>query len=233
MNSFNTDQSVNTEQTADQLTFKVGEREYSQEDAVKKIANADEHISKIQAENQELRDKQAALEAQVAQSTKIEEALAKLSTQQQSQESLTIPQTDGMSEEQIGAIAENTLKSYLEAENTKKAEAEAISVAEKTFKETLASLQVQFGDKVDDQMKAYSQESGIPYDTLVKTAQDPSGSKLLLSALKVTTPRTEHAPSSSFNINAGVQQEKNPIDWKKFTSKDIHAKLIEARAAAQ
>jgi len=232
MDSFNTDQSVNTEQSADQLTFKVGEREYSQEDAIKSITHAKDHISKLESENQELRDNKATLEVQVASSTKLDDALKLMRQEQQPQESLTVPQTEGMSEEQIGAIAENTLKSYLEAENAKKAEAEAISVAEKTFKETLASLQVQFGDKVDDQMKAYSQESGIPYETLVKTAQDPSGSKLLLSALKVTTPRTEHAPSGSFNINAGVQQEKNPINWKKFTSKDIHAKLIEARAAA-
>ncbi len=62
------------EQTTDQLTFRVGGRRCDVEGAINKIENADKHIKTIEAEKQGYKDRLAALETKVAQSTKIEDA---------------------------------------------------------------------------------------------------------------------------------------------------------------
>lgn len=89
MESFNTDQS---EQNAtDQLTFKVGDREYNAESASTKITNGDAHIAKIEAENAELRAKLESAASAEEIDAKIQAAL-KLNAEKQEGQPTPAPQ---------------------------------------------------------------------------------------------------------------------------------------------
>jgi len=48
---------MSEENTQDQVLFTIADRDYTSEDAAKKIENADGHISNLEAENQDLRHK--------------------------------------------------------------------------------------------------------------------------------------------------------------------------------
>ena len=131
----------NTQQSTDQLTFSVGERSFNAESAATKIEAADSHIKTIEQENQEYKDRLAALEAQVAQSTKIDDALAKLQ-QQQSQESQATEVTPSVSEEQIGASVAKQMEDYLAKQRAEEAQRNAQTLSQTTFEETGAALQL-------------------------------------------------------------------------------------------
>jgi len=197
MDSFKPDQGA--EQTTDQLTFKVGEREFNADSAATKISAADAHIATVETENQSYKDRIASLEAQVAQGTKIEDALSQL--QAGTQESQTTPDTNGVSEEQIGAIANRQIEGFLAERQAQQVQADAKALAETTFQNTGAELVKMYGDDVDKAVEAKATELGIAKKDMYAMATSPSQSKMLLEFMKVGTPSDQSAPSGDFNTH--------------------------------
>jgi len=225
--SFQDQENTTTEQTTDQLTFTVGDRTFDADSAATKIGAADEHIAKIEAENAAVREQMAALEAKVAQSTKIDEALNQLHS---TDETKTTPDTKGVSEEQIGAIATKQIEDYLAAQQVKEAQAQALALSEKTFKETSEALVSQFGDKTDEVMKTKAQEMGITFDELIGLAKQPATAKLLLQNIAPSISK-QSAPSGSFNSASfnGQAAPAQDIDWSKGGSNHIFEALQASR----
>lgn len=198
MESFNApDQDVQPEQSADQLTFTVGNRQFDVESAAKKISAADEHISRLEAERAAERQRIAELEAQLAQSTKLEEALQKL--QADKPESRSQVETPYFDPEKLSATArEAALAAIKEQEEAKKL-AEQKSIAEQTFKDTQAKLAAIYGTELD---KAVEEHAGVSLQTALKMAQDPEQSKALLRLMKVPQSKPSAPPSGSLNTVA-------------------------------
>lgn len=221
----------NNQNQADQLTFKVGERSFDAESAATKIEAADSHIRTIEQENQEYKDRLAALEAQVAQSTKIDEALAKLQ-QQPTQESQAQGVTPSVSEEQIGAIAAKQMEEYLANQKLEEDRKAAETLAEQTFRETGEALASMYGDKVDDAVKAKAESLGINPNDLYEMARSPKTAKVLLETLKVNSPVNQATPSGSFNTSGIPHKapEKFVDKSKGYTSSTILAALEQAGA---
>ena len=185
------DQENTQETNTDQLSFKVGEREYNVESATTKIEHSNQHINTIESENQGYKDRIAALEAQVAQSTKIDDALAKLQ-QQQTQESQPTEVTPSVSEEQIGAIATKKMEEYL-------AQQRVSELSERTFKETGEKLTAIYGDNTDKAMTDKAAELGITPQAIFDMAKNPATASLLLESMKAPSSVNQAAPSGSFN----------------------------------
>ena len=185
-------------ESTDQLSFKVGEREFNAESAATKIENADSHINTIESENQGYKERIAALEAQVAQSTKIDDALAKLQ-QQQSQDNQPTEVTPSVSEEQIGAIATKQMEEYLAAQRVSEANAAATALSERTFRETGEKLTAIYGDNTDKAMADKAAELGISPQAIFDMAKNPATASLLLESMKAPSSVNQAAPSGSFN----------------------------------
>ena len=220
------------EQTTDQLTFSVGERSFNAESAATKIENADSHIQTIEAENQGYKERLAALEAQVAQSTKIDEALAKLQTQQVPQESQSTEVTPSVSEEQIGAIATKQMEVYLANQRAEEAQRNAQSLSENTYQETGAALNALYGDKTDEAMKAKAVELGVNAQELYEMAKSPATAKMLLETMKVSSPASQATPSGSFNTQTIAHNAPDKlVDYSKgVTSSTVMDALDKAGA---
>jgi len=234
MPDFSTDQTANqsnNEQTTDQLTFKVGEREYSAEAAATKIAASDEHINRIEAENAEIRASLEAVQLDNKSRMSVEEALKQLQNPAETQESQTHPSTEGMSVEQIGEIASKQLKVLMDAQTLEASEQAAKDKALSTFESTKGVLEKQFGDKTEEVMNTKAKEMGVSIDHLITLASDPVTSSLLLQSMKVRSPVTQANPSSSFNTSSlgNVPAPSDNPTWYKGSSTDIMKELQSRR----
>lgn len=215
----------------DQLTFKVGEREYDAGSAATKIANGDSHITTLESEAQVSRDEIASLKAKLEQSTSLDDALNKIKNQsQEPQESLAEPQTSGVSEERIGEIANQRIEELLAARAVQADQASAEALKLKTFNETKAELEKAYGDKVGEAIVAKAAELGCTVDDIDSMAKDPAQSRLLLASMKVPTSVNDATPSGSFNTTSFSQ---NPSEgkkgWYKGSSTDIMNELQRLR----
>jgi len=214
------------EQTTDQLTFSVGERSFDAESAATKIQNADQHISTIEAENQGYKERLAALEAQVAQSTKIDDALAKLQNQQVPQENQPSGVTAPVSEEQIGEIAIKKMQEQLAAQQEEASRKAAETLAESTYRETGEKLTAFYGDKTDDAMAAKAKELGISNQAIFDMAKNPVTAKLLLESMKISPSAPQSAPSGSFNT-ASIHNNA-PERHMDYSKKPTSSTILEA-----
>jgi chromosome segregation ATPase len=233
MENFKSDDHIATPTTNQEattsLSFKVGEREYDVDSAVKKISNADSHISNLEKEQAEARTRIAELEAKLEQSTKLEDALKQLKP---SQETLTPEQpTSAVSKEQLEELVKQQAGSFLQQQEQLKAEQEAQALAAKTFQETKAALVERFGDKTERVMAEKANEMGTTLDHLIQMAKSPVESKLLLASLNTQTPSTDFVPNSSVNLGTSNPNSSRHIEsWNKVTSSSISEALAKAGA---
>lgn len=217
--------------SSDQMTFNVGDRSFNAETATTKIEAGDAHITKIESENQTYKDQLAAMQLQLDQSTKIDDALAKLSLPQQpSQDSQPTEVTPSVSEEQIGVIATTQIEAYLADQRVKDSQAAAQALADKTFKETGAKLFAKYGDKADEAMATQAQKLGISTEAVFNMAKDPAIAQLLLAQMDVAATPAQAVPQNSFASPRSEQAAPaDTIDWTKSGSKHIFEALQAAR----
>ena len=186
------DQAPKNEST-DQLSFTVGDRSFNTEQAVTKITAADEHIARLEAEN-------ASLKESNAKSTSIDEALAQLREQNATpQNSQPITDTNVVSEEQIGAIANSQIAEYLAAKQVEDNAKAAEDLAAKTYRETGEQLQAIYGDKTDEAMATKAKELGISTAAIFDMAKNPATAQMLLQSMKVNSAPAQSTPSGGYN----------------------------------
>jgi len=210
---------------ADQpLTFNVGERTFDTDSAITKIQAADEHIARLEAENAEYKSK-------VEQSTSIDEALAQLREKNAApQNSQPTPDTTGVSEEQIGAIANKQIAEFLAAKQVEEHASAAEALAKRTYMETGEQLKAIYGDKTDEAIATKAAELGVPSKELFDMATNPTTAKLLLQTMKANPAPSQPTPSGGYNsAHVSSQQSESFIDYSKpITSSTITAALKQA-----
>jgi len=217
--------------SSDQMTFNVGDRSFNVETATTKIEAGDAHITKIESENQDYQTTIAAMQLQLDQSTKIDDALAKLNLQQQpSQDSQPTEVTPSVSEEQIGVIAATQIEAVLADRQVKANAATVKALADKTFDETEARLKVKYGDKYKEAVQLQATKLGVDLNRMTQMASDPVTAQLLLAQMDVAPTPAQATPQNSFAQHS--VQEVAPaegIDWTKGGSKHIFEALQAAR----
>lgn len=183
------EQTPSTETTQEQApqeqakpTFVVGDRTYDEEAAAKKIANADSHISTLEAELAQERARAAELEKEAAKAQELEKAL-----QRKSEEATT--KSEPVDVEKI--IEE------------KFAVKEQQRVAEDTFKATSQALVDQFGaENVDSVVSEKMQAVGKTLEDAMQMAANPSDAKVLMALLGSGDPK----PKPTFGGISGAHQ---------------------------
>jgi len=216
----------------DQLSFKVGDREFNAESAATKIGAADEHIGRIETENATYAAKIAELEAQLINSTKLDDALAQLNNAN-NQDSQPTPDTNGVSEEQVGLIATQQMEQYLANKQAADQQQAAVDLSANTFKETGERLTAIYGDKVDDAMASKAKELGITTQAIFDLAKNPTTASMLLASMTTNAPSAQTAPSGAINTTGSYNspQEKFMDYGGKITSSTIVSALNKAGAA--
>jgi hypothetical protein len=216
-----------TEQQADQLTFKVGDREFNAESAATKIENADNHISKIEQENAEFKARLAAMEAQLEQSTKIDEALQTMKLQQSNTTENVQPEqhTTGLSEEQIAEITQRKMEEYLASQTAKQQQDAAQALADKTFTETAETLRSIYGESVDEAVSKKASELGVPPAELFNMAKSPATAKLLLETMTPKKASSDTTPSGGYNTS-GLYGTTEPSFLKGHEGKSLTSSTI-------
>jgi hypothetical protein len=225
MSSFNTDQSVKTEQQVDQPTFTVGDREYDVDAATKKITAADEHIAKLESERAQERERIAQLEAQLAQSTKLEEALQKLNAE--SVKDQPAQNTTGVDLESLTEKAKEAALAAIQEKETQ-AQTQAREAAEaENFKKVQDALVEIYGKDVDT---AIVEKTGMSVETAMRMAKDPEQSVALLRLMEADKPKASLSPQGDINANSlernAPKQDNMFANETKISSKVIMDKLL-------
>lgn len=220
-----TTESTEAQEPTTALSFKVGEREYDAESAVKKIEHADNYIAELKAKEAEYQKRLAEMEAQLAQSTKLEDALSKLQQQQVTPSEHTTQSEVGTNVESQEDVVKRILQQR-EAEQAKKQEEEARKA---TFQEVQQALTNAYGaDNVDKVVREKAQEIGIDFETALEMAQDPKKSKALLKLFDIGATRQQAAPLGQINTSGlKPKQEQKPIS--KMTAVEMAAYMKQQR----
>lgn len=227
----------NPELPSDQMTFKVGEREYNTESAITKISNQDDHIARLEAENAQFKQEQARMALQLEQSTKLEDALSKLNQQQSysQQQPLTEPAPQVMGAEEIGAIATQQAEQFFATQRANEEKADAERLAKETYHATGEELRKYYGNDVDSAISKKAQEMGVPADQLFAMAYNPASAKLLVDSMKPAPATPTSYPHGGRNMSHGYGEGTEPrIDISnvdKVTSSTIMEALHKHGAA--
>ena len=180
-----------TQDTADQATeqavplFTIGDRQFNKEDAVTKITNADSFIDQLKAEGKQKDEELAQLWAQVDQSTKLDDALARMNNSQGTSEASS-------QETPTSAIDVEALKQELLASmSTSLADSEKGKQAEKNQLDSISAAQAVFGDGYESKLREKAKELGMSdNDIILEASANPTKFKALFGLNKnnSTTP---------------------------------------------
>jgi len=195
--SFDTTDDQSKQNETDQLTFNVGERKYTEEQAITKITASEAHIQTLEAEN-------ADYKKQAAQSTSIDDALAALRQPKEevTPENTPDPQTSGVSAEEIEAIATKGIEKFLADKLIKDNATTAANLSDKTFKETGDALKAIYGEKTNEAIETKAKEMGVEPSALYDMAKSPASAAMLLSSMKVPELNPQTGPGGTVNTAA-------------------------------
>jgi len=226
------DQDQGQSNEGDKLTFKVKDREFDVESATTKIMAGDEHIGRIEQENSAHVTKIAELEAQLQNSTKLDDALSQLKAQQTiTQESQTTPETTGVSEEQIGAIATRQIEEHLAAQRAADSAQAQQDLATRTYNETGSALEQIYGDKTNEAMAAKAAELGVSTNELYGMAKNPATAKMLLDSMKASVPASQATPSGSINTSGSYHNA--PEKFMDYSGHITSSNIVDALRKAE
>lgn len=226
------DQAANVESTEAQaptteMSFKVGEREFTPEAAAKKIEHADNFIAQLKAEQEEMRKQLEEMKVAQSSSLKLEEALSKLQQQQATPSENTTPATVEANVESQEEVVKRILAER-EKELTAKQQEE---LQKQTFAQVHEALASTYGkDNVQKVVTEKAQELGLSIETVDRMARDPEQSKVLMRLFDAGTTRQQAAPVGQINT-AGLKpkQEQKPIG--KMTAAEMAAYMKQLRQA--
>lgn len=185
-----------SEENTNTVLFTVADREYTAEDAQKKIENADTHIKTIEEENADLRKKV----------DEYMEALAKtqeLKEPEPAKPENTEPKTPGISAEEIAKIVQAQL-----------AERETASTAEKNINAVKATMLERYGNQqsANEEFAQKAKEMGLTTDEALDLAK--RSPKVVLSWFgDVSTPTPSHSTGHNTQSVAGTTRGPKEGTW--------------------
>ena len=178
--------------------FTIGDRQFNKDDAVNKINNADSFIDQLKAEGKQKDEELIQLRAQVDQSTKLDDALARMNNSQGIGEAPS-------QEAPTSAIDVEALKQELLASmSTSIADSAKNELAEKNQLDSISAAQAVFGDSYESKLREKAKELGMSdNDILAEASANPTKFKALfgLSKNNSTLPSPSFGGSVPSNTN--------------------------------
>lgn len=201
------------EVTADQATplFTVGERAFTKEDAVSKITNADSFIETLKTESKQKDEELATLRAQLDQATKLDDALARMSTQESSGTSSQEAPTSAIDVEALKKeLLESVSTTLSSKENEKRAQANQ--------EDSISAAQAVYGADYESKLRERAKQLGMSdKDIIVEASTNPVKFKSLFGLDKTTT-----TTPSPYGSNVAPKGNSGKVELKTggFTSSD-------------
>lgn len=219
----NPGQADQAEQEAPKPLFTVGDRQYTPEDAVKKIQNADNHISTLEQERKADKDRIAALEAELAKmqdlDTKLDSALNTLGQQEKTTETTNPVDINKLKEELLKEVADLTLNTVSSVEQTK--------IANQNRTANIQAAQNVYGSEYETKLRELGQKFGYNDEGIQKLAEgSPELFKQIFGLNQQPKPKV--TPSSSFTgVPSKSNQDKPLKDFTKAWDSNSRVRLME------
>ncbi len=197
------DQDLKTDIPADQAQplFTIGERNFSKDDAVNKITSADSFIEQLKAEGKTKDAELAQLRAQIDQSTKLDDALARMNSQGTSE---TPNQEAPTSAIDIEALKKELLGTMSETLSKK----EQDTLSQKNQEDSISAAQAVYGDSYESKLRERAKQLGMSdADIISEASANPKKFKSLFGLDKQNTT----SPSLSFGSNAPRNNNELPV----------------------
>jgi len=219
-----------TTKTGEQAFLIIGERAFhTPDDVVKKIENADSHISTIEEENARLRAELEAAQQRAESETTANDSAAKIleKLQELQQSTGNTANTNAVSKEDLDALKQQAVQEALAKVN----EETNRQVAERNLATCLEEAKAAFGDKVGDAVKATAEELGMStadVDTMAQNKPEvfrrlflPKSSTSttqatlggVMSGSVTTTQQKPQRPEKSIMLGATTQDLKAMWDY--------------------
>ena len=201
------DQDLKTDTIADQAPvqeaplFTIGERNFSKDDAVNKITNADSFIEQLKAEGKTKDTELAQLRAQIDQSTKLDDALARMNSQGQSEAPSQEAPTSAID---IEALKKELLGSMSDSLSQK----EKATLSQKNQEDSISAAQLVYGDSYESKLREKAKQLGMSdADIISEASANPTKFKALFGLNKTN----QSNPSPSFGNNAPRNNNEAPV----------------------
>lgn len=153
------------------LSFNVGDRSYDAESAAKKIQSADQHIETILAEKREMEAKLAEMQAQLEQSTKLDDALKNMRTDYPTNESVSQPQPQLDLDSLKGQILSEVTKTQEEAKQKELREQQE-ATAKANFQQVAEQMAAMYGEtNIDKVIEEKAQANGMTFKDACELAK--------------------------------------------------------------
>ena len=196
------DQDLKPEVPADQAPlFTIGDRNFNKDDAVNKITNADSFIEQLKAEGKTKDDELAQLRAQIDQSTKLDDALARMNSQGTGE---TPNQEAPTSAIDIEALKKDLLGTLSETLSKK----EQDNLSQKNQETSISAAQAVYGDSYESKLREKAKQLGMSdADIITEASANPIKFKSLFGLDK----QNQTSPSPSFGSNAPRNNNEAPV----------------------
>jgi hypothetical protein len=218
------DQDLKPEENADKAKplFTIGERNFSKDDAVNKITNADSFIKQLKAEGKLKDDELAQLRAQIDQSTKLDDALARMNSQGTSE---TPNQEAPTSAIDIEALKKELLGSMSESLSQK----DKAALSQKNQEDSISAAQSVYGDSYESKLRERAKQLGMSDEDIISEASaNPKKFKSLFGLDKQHT--TTPSPSFGGTVPRGNTGER-VLKLGGFSSQDQVRNMRETLAS--
>lgn len=185
------DPDLKPEVPADQAQplFTIGERNFSKDDAVNKINNADSFIEQLKSESKTKDDELIQLRAQLDQATKLDDALARMNDSQGTGEPLS--QEAPTSAIDIEALKKELLGTMSESLSKK----EKDSVSQKNQEDSISAAQAVYGESYESKLREKAKQLGMSDEDIISEA---SANPTKFKALFGLNNNNSSSPSPSF-----------------------------------
>jgi hypothetical protein len=193
------DQDLKTDTPADQAQplFTIGERNFSKDDAVNKITSADSFIEQLKAEGKTKDAELAQLRAQIDQSTKLDDALARMNSQGTSETPNREAPTSAIDIEALKKELLGTMSATL----SKK---EQDTLSQKNQEDSISAAQAVYGDSYESKLRERAKQLGMSdADIISEASANPIKFKSLFGLDK------QNSTSPSLNFGGSVPRNNN------------------------
>jgi hypothetical protein len=207
------DQDLKTDVPADpapQPLFTIGDRNFSKDDAVNKITNADSFIEQLKAEGKTKDDELAQLRAQIDQSTKLDDALARMNSQRTGE---TQNQDAPTSAIDIEALKAELLGSMSETLSKK----EQDTLSQKNQEDSISAAQAIYGDTYESKLREKAKQLGMSDADIINEA---SANPTKFKALFGLNTNKQSNPSPNFSGTAPKGSEVPVLKLGGFSTTD-------------
>lgn len=207
----------------DSPLFKVGDREYNADQAMKKIAHAEAFIQQLMKEKEEAEEK-AKLASQT--DTKLEQALELLKQKQQ------IPESEHPSQEtetvDLNELQEQLRKIAKESATETYQESEAQRTAQENLKRSIEAAKSVHGDAYEQKLKEKGQALGLSEDQIQEMA---SKNPALFTETFARKVQSNPQPSSTHSTS--YRQRNKELELPKVTGYFHRERGVEALREAE